>query len=390
MCLPCVVSDIHSYLLYEYKNKEDIFAIGSISRDKFIEVSENKKDIVMQAIDLMDGNHSFESIRNEINNSTGKTLNVENLYEILKKADLIYKKNDSCPKKNEFETLGFKIFEFRIEKFRRFFLSFSTLVIPSAFLILGSIIFSLIFCIINSRDIPPVSLLGIKGNYLIYLISILIIMTISISFHEIAHGVVASRYGIIPKKLSLSLYLFVSPIVYIKLPGLYAIKPRERINVWMAGVTVNSFFVCIGIVMSIILNHSGASEFIINITSYIWYINLIFVIVNLCPLMPLDGYFVLATLMKIPNLRTRSFASIRNSIKNRTIQITVWQGVYFLLSIMAMGYIFLKEIFTMIHTFMENVNNGIGYAFWTIKQYIIIILVMITIKVIRSKVLSRR
>ena len=80
MGMPCVVNDIRPYLLYEYKNKENKFAIGSISRDRFIEVDESKKNTVMQAIDLMDGNHSYEEIDQTVKKETGANINAEDVY----------------------------------------------------------------------------------------------------------------------------------------------------------------------------------------------------------------------------------------------------------------------------------------------------------------------
>lgn len=388
MDLPCVVNDIRPYLLYEYKDKEDKYAIGSISRDRFIEVDESDKNAVMQAISLMDGHHSYETIEEKIKDDTGAVLNAEGLYDVLKKADLISAKGNHQVEKNEFETLGFKIFEVGLERFRKLFSILSILTVPTVVLTVLAVIFTVLFGILNFDDLSSVSLLGFEENYIRNFVCILLIMTCSISLHEMAHGITAAKYGITPKKLSVSLYLYVSPIVYIKLPGLYTVKPKERIKIWIAGVTVNALLVCVGIVSSILMKQSNADDFVISVTNYLWYVNLVFIIVNLCPLMPLDGYFILATLMKIPNLRRKSFASMRKSIKSKSVQINAGQFLYFFLSITAMGYVFLKEIFAMAKIFVKNVPDGIGNAFWSIKHYILILVLMILIKIVRTGNLS--
>lgn len=385
MDMPCVVNDIRPYLLYEYKDKENKYAIGSISRDRFIEVDESNKNVVMQAISLMDGNHTYETIDEMIKDNTGTVLQAESLYGILKKADLIREQGNSQTEKSEFETFGFKIFEVGLEKFGKVFLRLSVLTVPAAVVTLFTIIFTAVFVILNLDAVSSVSLLGFEDHYIRNIMSILLIMTLSISLHELAHGVTAARYGIMPRKLSLSMYLYVSPIVYIKLPGLYTIKPKDRIKVWIAGVTVNALLGCIGIVASIFMKQNNASEFVVSVMDYLWYVNLTFIIMNLCPLMPLDGYFILATLMKIPNLRKRSFISIGNSIKNRSIQISAGQFLYFFLSILAMGAVFLREILAMTGIFVENLSDGIGSAFWSIKHYILILAVMMIIKIVRTR-----
>lgn len=386
MELPSVVGDICSYILYEYKDKESKFAIGSISRDRFIEVNESDKDVVMSTIGFMDGKHSFEQIESEVLSITGRKLNTSKLYSILAEANLIYEDNNSNAKKNEFETLGFKIFDVNIERIKKLFSSFSFLAVPLSICTVVLILFTLVYVFFNRQNVSSVSLFGFQDHYIRNYICLFLISALSISLHEIAHGITASRYGIVPKKLSLSLYLYISPIVYIKLPGLYTVKPKVRIHIWLAGVTVNAILSCMGLIISIILNKNGGSQFAISILNYLWYINLTLIIANLCPLMPLDGYFILATLMKIPNLRRGSFASIRKSIEYKKFKITPGQFFYFFLSVVAMGFIFLKEIIAMVSIFISNLPQGIGSAFWSIKQYVIIILVMVVLNIVRSRV----
>ena len=36
--------------------------------------------------------------------------------------------------------------------------------------------------------------------------------------------------------LVLSLYLYISPIVYLKIPGIYTVNPKTRVKIWSAGI----------------------------------------------------------------------------------------------------------------------------------------------------------
>ena len=50
----------------------------------------------------------------------------------------------------------------------------------------------------------------------------------------------------------------------------------------------------------------GASEIISKLFLLSFYVNFVLIISNLFPLLPLDGYFIMSTLMKMPNLRKQS------------------------------------------------------------------------------------
>ena len=367
MSAPCVCKGIDAYLLYQYKDKEDKYAIGSIERDRFIEVNETDKDVVLQTIQLMDGKHDFEEIKSEILKNTGRSIDSEELYNILKKANLISEEDNPEAIKTEFETFGLKLIDVKIGKVKKVFKAVSVITYPFFFIAVASLIFSLIFAVINHDKVRNVSFLAFNDNYIINIISIYSFSTISLILHEFAHGIVGSRFGIDPKKLTLSLYMYISPILYIKLPGLYTIRPRKRVMIWLAGVTANSLLFSWGLIASIILQEVGASELTINIVNYIWYTNLSLIFLNLCPLMPLDGYFILATLLKIPNLRRSSFALIKKTLKTKTMHLSVGQFIYVSLSILAMSYVMLNEIIMMIITFITNLHSGVGVAFWSIR-----------------------
>lgn len=157
MGMPCVVNDIRPYLLYEYKNKENKFAIGSVSRDRFIEVDESQKNSVMQAIELMDGSHSYQEIENTVRNDTGSSINAEKLYSILEKAGLLAETDSLASPRSEFETFGLKLFEAKITKLRTFFKALSHLVIPIVLITAAAMIVTVVFGIMNSKYISSVS-----------------------------------------------------------------------------------------------------------------------------------------------------------------------------------------------------------------------------------------
>ena len=388
MNYPRAVEDVRAFVLYEYKDRPTVYAIGSIDRDRFIEVDETRKDVILYAISLMDGKRSFEDIDKRISVDKGVIIKTEELYNTLKKADLLFEQGSQGVIKSEFETLGLKVFEISLKGLKKLFRSLSVLTVPLYLLTLLVLLFAAFFAAFNYSSITVGSLFGFTDSYLKNIIITILIMFFSILCHEFSHAIVASKYGIIPRKLTLSLYLYISPIVYIKLPGLYTIKPRERILVWGSGITTNMLFACIGLVFTVLLKKHGVSESIISIVNRFWYINGVLAIVNMCPLMPLDGYFMLATTLKIPNLRRGAFKALKTSVGSKRIRFSVGQFLYFVLSILLMGMVVGKEILSMISIFVYNTKDGVLSAFWSIRQYAlfgILIIILATVKRIKGR-----
>lgn len=388
MNFPHAVEDIRAFVLYEYKDRPTVYAIGSIDRDRFIEVDGTRKDVILYAISLMDGKRSFEDIDKKISADKGVIIKSEELYNTLKRADLLFEQGGQGVIKSEFETLGFKVFEISLKGLKKLFHSLSVFTIPLYLLTLIVFLFAAFFAAFNYSSITVGSLFGFSDSYLKNIIITILIMFFSILCHELSHAIVASKYGIIPRKLTLSLYLYISPIVYIKLPGLYTIKPRERILVWGSGITTNILFACIGLVSAVLLKKHGVSESVISIVNLFWYSNGVLAIVNLCPLMPLDGYFMLATTLKIPNLRRGAFKALKASAGSKRIRFSVGQLLYFVLSILLMGMVVGKELLSMITIFVYNTKDGVLSAFWSIRQYALLGVLMVILTIVK-KIKSR-
>ena len=390
MDLPCVAPDIHAYLLYQYKNKEDKYAIGSIDRDRFIEVTESKKDIVLKTISFMNGTNTFDEIEEKVTADTGLTINSRKMYAILEKADLLQEENHPNAQKNEFERFGFKVIGIRIDKMKGIFDRLSRFVMPASLITVLLTVLSLVLFFLNNISITDFSLLGFQDHYIRNFILMFLVSSISISMHELSHGITAAKYGLAPKSISLTLYLYISPIFYIKLPGLYTVKPIQRIHIWFAGVMANAFIGCTGFIMALICKQLGASEHLIFTLNYVCYINFTYFIVNLCPLLPLDGYFILATIMKSPNLRKRSFSSVKDIFKSGKIKITVPQLIYFTLSMSMIAFLVLRELSAMIILFRKNLDGGISNAFWSIKQYLFLIVMFPIVRIFRKRIRKKR
>jgi len=384
MTFPKAEEDIKEYLLYEYKDKEDKYAIGSIKKDRFIEVNESDVKCIMNIIHLLNGENTIKDIENKAFDSSEKEIDINKFCHILEKANLLENSDKTVIEKSEYEKFSLKLVETNLIRVYNIFKMLSPFVFP-AFILTAIIVgISLIYSDIFSVD-TSYALFDFENNHIINFIMIFFIGFISLFFHEIAHGVVATKYGLIPRKIIFSLYLYISPIIYLKIPGLYTIKRYQRIMVWLAGVIANCFLFGLGLILYTIVLRIGANVFFIDILKTLWYMNLIMIISNMSPLLPLDGYFIIATLFKIPNLRKKSFLNIKNFIKTGKLTSKGIYLFYVVLSSLAMLFLVFNEFISIYNLFLAGYSeNGIFSALWSIKYYIAIILFLIVIKFISA------
>jgi len=172
--------------------------------------------------------------------------------------------------------------------------------------------------------------LGIVGYALLFVG----VLTIAL-LHESFHGLAALHYGLEPRKITVALYLGFIPYVYISIPGIYTIIPKQRIVLWSAGLYAN---VLLAAGFMLLHPHLVAGSAMDQLISQLAIANLSIVIFNLSPFMSTDIYFILSTLLKAPNVRTRSYSEFLKWFKNERNAFRGTLAVYSILSFMMIGY----------------------------------------------------
>ncbi len=383
---PVAVADISSWLLFE-KSEKKTYCIGSIERDKYIEAPEHLKDAIMCCIKHFDGSSSIEEIKTIVQEQYNYKIEVDELYNILCKANLIVNADASMVEKQEFDILSSAIFKMNLQKLYPFFNMVKKIVFPYGLYFTGIIIFLSIINVARYANIflSP-STYKVQNSYLLSGVIAIFFTVVSLIIHELSHAVTAYKYGLKPSKLFFSTYMGFSLMVYLKIPGIYTLKPKQRVYVWLAGIYANLFLFSSCILLYSLVNWDIKNIFIIAAIP-----NISFVLSNLSPLLPLDGYFVLSTLLKRPNLRKGSFQEFKKWIFGEKNKFNGLVTLYFILSTLMMGTLVGTQAYWIIVQIMEYYNSSQTLLqFFLNLKFIIAIIMVILIKIIVSKLLEIR
>ena len=349
---PIIAKDIEAWVLFESK-EGNMYCLGSLEKDKYIQLNERAVEAVKKAIIYFDGTHSLEEIEELLKTEHNIKLDINKLYEVLCKANLIEGIDKALVEKQEMDYLSITLKEFKLDRSYGFLDKLNKIFFPyMLYLSLGIILISLFFFARNRHMFLKGSSYSLGGSYTLGILVTLGIFVLSIGLHELAHGIAGYKFGLKPSKLVIALYVM-TPMFYLKMPGIYTIKPRKRVYIWSAGVYANLLIASVSIILA-----SFSSGNIKNILFLCSITNLSLILANLSPLLPLDGYFIMSTLLKRPNLRKGSYKefkkwALRKENKFRGISI-----LYFLLSSGFVAVLAGSQLFIMGTSIIASIKNG--------------------------------
>jgi putative peptide zinc metalloprotease protein len=156
--------------------------------------------------------------------------------------------------------------------------------------------------VINGRH----SLVTVEGSYVLGLVVLIVLQVLSISVHEAGHALAIRHYGRRVRRLGLAIY-YLFPCLYVDSTDMTMAPRRQRIVVALAGpiagMTVGAacaFVAALDGGPTGSLAFKAASLFAFQL------------VLNLLPILELDGYHVLVDLLDAPFLRQRSMAFARS------------------------------------------------------------------------------
>ena len=217
--------------------------------------------------------------------------------------------------------------------------------------------------------------------------SILVVITAIFIFfivHEFAHAVICRYHGGEVREMGF-LLLYFQPAFYCDLSDAWLFKKkRHRLAVTAAGPYFQLVLMAVAtIIWRITVLGSGPNDLAHIIVIISW----VTLLVNLNPLIKLDGYYLLSDWVDIPNLRRKSFGYLGNVLKRRLlgwpvdpIEVSDRQRRIFLVySVCAVLYtgVLLAWVLSVVAEFLMGIAGGLGlllliaFLFLTLRSSIV-------------------
>jgi hypothetical protein len=299
--------DVGVWLFFE-RGLRKTYIVGSVTADRYLTVPAAKLPAVRAFMDRLDGTRTLEQVREELVREHGLKLDVEALHRKFDGAGLLA--DGRGPRPGDIERMSATVLRVPIGALLVLLRRFSPLVPVLAGVGLAAVAAALVLFVLDptSRDVMAKAA-GDRSLWSAAGLALGIAM-LSGFVHEMSHCLVAARWGILKATLRVHLYLGFMPIIALKLAGLYTLPPRGRTAVWSAGVFAN-FTIAAGGLLGLRFLWPGSAVLEIVVA-----INWLIAILNLMPLLPTDGYFLLATWTNDANVRLRAWEWLRRPFRS--------------------------------------------------------------------------
>lgn len=178
---------------------------------------------------------------------------------------------------------------------------------------------------------------SLSKNVMIIVILYLITIFSSI-FHEMAHALTCKRFGGKVNEMGF-LIIYFRPGLFCNISDSYLFKERKhRIYVSMAGIILDFIVWSTIIIVGYLFELNGLNVYFISAFGFY---GLVTILLELNPLVKLDGYYILTEIVNIYNLRENSFKYLKNVfLKNmsKTYSSKKEKGVYIAYSVFSAVY----------------------------------------------------
>ena len=341
------------------KKGGDVYCIGCRTSDKYIYAPCKEADVIYYILKQIEAQKGLEEItKNAKQKFNTSSIDVSEIIKKCKQSGLVeLSEGEKINREiDEFELMminlkdfslqrlysGFEFLSSHLTKLMVFMISVMVLAIISAFTVL----------VINKSMTFPWRNVFSDPVVLIYMWSI---QFLSLVLHEFAHAIVGYKYGAIPKSFSIAVLYYCSLIFYIKLPGIYFQERDKRLKIWSAGIFTNLFLAACFWFCFFFANGPAKIFFAIGVLC-----NVMLALNNLLPFFYSDGYYILSTFLKAPNLRKRSLFQFKKLFKQGINKESVIYWSYLLITVWVTVFIFGGQILIVISSIADNLKNGVG------------------------------
>lgn len=357
-------------VLFKKKN-EDIYCVGSKNSDKYLYAPLNEANIIYFILHEVDCGKSKVQIRQLLKSKYGiLPQEMDSIVRKCKKYGLIkVEAGDKIEKEiDEYELMMVNLKDFSLRGLYPFF-SFLKKYMCFLELMLAIVIIIGGLSLITTSKLHSFPWRDVFSNpqALIYM---WIIQFLSLVLHEFSHAAVGFKYGARPKSFSIAIFYYCMLIFYIRLPGIYFQEEKERIKIWIAGVYMNLFLASCSWILYTKSSGNFKLFFAVGVIS-----NIMLVINNILPFFYSDGYYVLATLLKTPNLRKRSLFQFKKLIKSGLSKETMTYWVYFIIMIFVSVFVLGGQLLVIGGSIYDSVLTGQGLGN-ILKNYSNLLIIM--------------
>lgn len=211
------------------------------------------------------------------------------------------------------------------------------------------------FVVIEQKE--RFQLLSLNGSYGAGLFVLFVANLVVLFWHESGHGLTCKSFGRSIRKAGMMFY-FGMPAFFVDVSDMWMAARLPRIMVSLAGPVVN---VIIGSTIAIIVAMLPPTVWAQALfqAAFVAYIG---AMLNLNPLLELDGYYILMDWLETPELRQKSFTFVRSSLFDKiqtrgkfTREETIYSiygilaFVFSVLMVLVALYIWEKELKMMLH-----------------------------------------
>ncbi len=154
-------------------------------------------------------------------------------------------------------------------------------------------------------------LVTVDGSYVLGLLVLIALQVLSISVHEAGHALAIRHFGRRVRRLGLAIY-YLFPCLYVDSTDMSMAPRRQRIVVALAGPVAG---MTVGAACAVVAAADGgtAGSLAFKAASLFAFQ----LVLNLLPILELDGYHVLVDLLDAPFLRQRSLAFARSKVARK-------------------------------------------------------------------------
>jgi CRP-like cAMP-binding protein/Zn-dependent protease len=215
---------------------------------------------------------------------------------------------------------------------------------------------------------------SLAGKSLAYgFILLLFLDYVMVFVHELGHALVLVHHGRRIKSAGFMIY-FGAPAFFVESTDVLLLDKRGRLSQSAAGPFADMIVAAVASLVA-----WGYPGWVLSETLYKFAVlNYISILMNLIPLLELDGYWLLAEAIDVPDLRPRSLRFLRHDFLHKLRKRETWTKQEFGLAAYAiLGTIFTVFSFYTAYFFWQTIFGGLVHRLWeggTVTRIILIAL----------------